>query len=157
MVLPFFDQVPLFQELAPDGGNAPTIPTTLTKKVLPFYLCPSDASVAWNQQKGGHAKSNYVGMFGSNKDQSDIGNGMFYFNSSTRTSDLTDYFYTTCKASPGAKDRICSLKPASDCSRDNQCVPHDDYSASSDCTRTHGTSASSSKTSRPALRPSQVQ
>ena len=90
MVLPFLDQAPLYQQLAPDGGNAPTAPTALTKTVLPFYLGPSDASAAGNQQTGGHAKSNYVGMFGSNKDLSDIGNGMFYFNSSTRTSDLTD-------------------------------------------------------------------
>lgn len=106
MVLPFFDQALLYQQLAPDGGNAPTAPNDLTKTVLPFYLCPSDASPAWNQQKGGHAKSNYVGMFGSNKDLSDVGNGMFYYNSSTRTSDLTDGMSNTIAAGERSWDGL---------------------------------------------------
>ena len=106
MALPFLDQAPLYQQLAPDGGNAPTTPTALTKTVLPIYLCPSDASPLWNQQKGGHAKSNYVGMFGSNKDLSDIGNGMFYFNSSTRTSDLTDGMSNTIAAGERSWDGL---------------------------------------------------
>ena len=87
MLLPFFDQGPLYQKLAPNGDNAPT---PLTLVVLLFHICPSDASGDWNQQKGGHAKSNYVAMFGSNKDWSDVGNGMFFYNSSTRVRNVTD-------------------------------------------------------------------
>ena len=90
MLLPYLDQGPLYQRLAPNGGNAPTIPDANTRTVLPVLICPSDASANWNQQKGGHAKSNYVAMFGSNKDFSEIGNGMFFYNSSTRDRDITD-------------------------------------------------------------------
>lgn len=90
MLLPFQDQATLYQKLDPNGANAPSSPTNETTTVLPVYLCPSDASEPWNRQKGGHAKSNYVGMFGSNKDFSDVGNGMFFYNSSTRDRDITD-------------------------------------------------------------------
>ena len=90
MLLPYLEQGPLYQQLAPNGDNAPTIPDPNTRTVLPLLICPSDASANWNQQKGGHAKSNYVAMFGSNKDFSDIGNGMFFYNSSTRDRDITD-------------------------------------------------------------------
>lgn len=90
MLLPFLDQAPLYQQLAPDGNNAPTDPSPESLTVLPVYQCPSDASPDWNQQKRGHAKSNYVGMFGSNRDASDVGNGMFFYNSATRIPDITD-------------------------------------------------------------------
>lgn len=90
MLLPYFDRSTLYQQLAPDGNNAPYQPDARTKVVLPFFLCPSDASGNWNLQKGGHAKSNYITMFGSNRDLSDTGNGMFFYNSSTRDRDVTD-------------------------------------------------------------------
>lgn len=90
MLLPYLDQAPLYHRMAPDGSNAPNVPDGNTTVVLPVYLCPSDSSENWNRQKGGHAKSNYVSMFGSNKDLSDLGNGMFYYNSSTRHRDITD-------------------------------------------------------------------
>lgn len=90
MLLPFLDQSPLYLQLAPNGGNAPIAPTSLTKTILRVYLCPSDPSDNWNTEKGGHAKSDYVGMFGSNRDASDLGDGMFYYNSSTRDRDVLD-------------------------------------------------------------------
>lgn len=98
MLLPFLDQSPLYLQLAPNGNNAPLAPTVQTKTVLPFYLCPSDASADWNLQKGGHAKSNYVAMYGSNRDESNVGNGMFYFNSSVRYRDITDGLSNTIAA-----------------------------------------------------------
>jgi prepilin-type processing-associated H-X9-DG protein len=45
-------------------------------------------------------------MFGSNKDFSDIGNGMFYYNSSTRTSDLTDGMSNTIAAGERSWDGL---------------------------------------------------
>ena len=106
MLLPYFDQSPLYQRLAPNGNNAPTGPDAQTTTVLPFYLCPSDASENWTLQKGGHAKSNYVAMFGSNKDWSDIGNGMFYYNSSTRDRDITDGMSNTIAAGERSWDGL---------------------------------------------------
>ncbi|MDB5344408.1 MAG: hypothetical protein JWP89_2785 [Schlesneria sp.] len=99
MLLPFLDQSPLYLQLAPNGNNAPTAADTLSKTVLPFYLCPSDPSDHWNQQMGGHAKSNYVTMYGSNRDDSPkVGNGMFFFNSSVRDRDVRDGLSNTIAA-----------------------------------------------------------
>ena len=95
MLLPFLDQSPLYHKLNPDGNNAPVVANDQTRAIVPIYLCPSDPSGLWNLQKQGHAKSNYVAMFGSNKDPSEtstgaVGNGAFYYNSSTRDRDFTD-------------------------------------------------------------------
>lgn len=91
MLLPFVDQSALYLQLAPNGNNAPTLPNSLSKTVLPIFVCPSDASDNWNMQFGGHAKSNFVAMYGSNRDASPkVGNGMFYFNSAVRNRDVTD-------------------------------------------------------------------
>lgn len=106
MVLPFLDQGPLYTALAPNGKNAPTDPTPLTLTVLPVFLCPSDTSENWNQQKRGHAKSNYIGMFGSNRDSSDVGNGMFYYNGSTRIRDITDGTSNTIAAGERSWDGL---------------------------------------------------
>ncbi len=106
MVLPFLDQTPLYQQLSPNGDNAPTVPTHQSKTVLPIFLCPSDASPEWNEQKGGHAKSNFVGMFGSNKDLSDVGNGMFFYNSSTKTRDIIDGMSNTIAAGERSWDGL---------------------------------------------------
>lgn len=111
MLLPFLDQRSLYDKLNPSGNNAPTLPTSDTKVVLPIYLCPSDGTGQWNMQKGGHAKSNYVAMFGSNKDQTptntgDLGNGAFYYNSSTRDRDITDGLSNTIAAGERAWDGL---------------------------------------------------
>lgn len=101
MFLPELDQAPLYQKLAPNGNNAPPLPNDLTRTVLRIYICPSDASPDWNQQKEGFAKSNYVAMFGSNRDNSSngmAGNGMFYFNSSVRFRDVLDGLSNTIAA-----------------------------------------------------------
>lgn len=91
MLLPYLDQSSLYQKLDPNGNNAPDQPNAMTTVVLPFYLCPSDPSPNIIQQMNGHAKSNYVAMYGSNRDDLPaVGNGMFYFNSSTRDRDVTD-------------------------------------------------------------------
>lgn len=109
MLLPDLDQGNLYLKLNPKGDNAPGAPTDDTKVVLPFYLCPSDGTGNWNLQKDGHAKSNYVAMFGSNKDPSatstgDLGNGAFYYNSSTRDRDITDGLSNTIAAGERAWD-----------------------------------------------------
>jgi prepilin-type N-terminal cleavage/methylation domain-containing protein len=98
MLLPFIDQATLYNNLAPNGNNAPASPNSLSTTVIGLYVCPSDTSDNRNLQKGGHAKSNYIGMFGSNRDQSDIGNGVFYYNSSTRYRDITDGLSNTIMA-----------------------------------------------------------
>jgi prepilin-type N-terminal cleavage/methylation domain-containing protein len=90
MLLPDLGQSPLYLQMTPNGNNAPTAPTATSSVVIPSYICPSDASENLNWQKGGHAKSNYVGMFGANKDLSTIGNGLFFYNSSTRYRDVLD-------------------------------------------------------------------
>lgn len=106
MLLPFYDQSTLYHQLAPNGNNAPFAPDQNTSVVLPFFLCPSDTSPNWNLQKGGHAKSNYITMFGSNRDLSDIGNGMFFYNSSTRDRDVTDGRSNTIAAGERSWDGV---------------------------------------------------
>ena len=72
-VLPFIDQGPLYNSLAPNGNNFPSAPTTLTKTILPVFLCPSDASgsihtataMGGDGATNGHAKSNYPAIYGS--------------------------------------------------------------------------------------------
>ena len=68
-----------------DSGYQPMPHVSGPALAGPCYL-RGDIGYSWNNSPS----ANYVGMFGSNKDLSDIGNGMFYFNSTTRTRDLTD-------------------------------------------------------------------
>ncbi|MDZ4686596.1 MAG: DUF1559 domain-containing protein [Planctomycetaceae bacterium] len=102
-VLPYIDQGPLYNALAPNGSNFPTSPTTLTKTVLPVYLCPSDPSgnivtstaMGGDGAGNGHAKSSYPAMYGSTavdyvNNSARNTRGIFWYNSNTRIRDITD-------------------------------------------------------------------
>ena len=102
-VLPWIDQGPLYNSLAPNGNNFPSAPTTLTKTILPVFLCPSDASPAIHTATAmggdgatnGHAKSNYPAIYGSTsvdyvQKSAESTRGLFWYNSATRIRDITD-------------------------------------------------------------------
>ncbi len=102
-VMPWIDQAPLYNSIAPNGNNFPSAPTTLTKTILPVFLCPSDPSPAIHTATAmggdgatnGHAKSNYPAIYGStgvDYVQKSAANtrGIFWYNSATRIRDITD-------------------------------------------------------------------
>ena len=102
-ILPYLDQGPLYAMLAPNGNNFPAAPTDLTKTILPVYLCPSEArgpihtSFAMGGDGGsnGHARSSYPAIFGSASvnyvnTAAATARGIFWYNSATRISDVTD-------------------------------------------------------------------
>ncbi|MDB5338151.1 MAG: hypothetical protein JWN70_3770 [Planctomycetaceae bacterium] len=101
--LPYIDQGPLYNALAPNGNNFPSSPTTLTKTILPVFLCPSDPSpnihtataMGGDGSTTGHAKSNYPAIFGSLgvvyvQNTAANTRGIFWYNSATRIRDITD-------------------------------------------------------------------
>lgn len=102
-VMPQIDQGTLYAALAPNGNNFPTTPTALTKTILPIFLCPSDPSpsihtataLGGDGTGNGHAKSNYPAIYGSTavdyvqKSAPDT-RGIFWYNSATRLSQITD-------------------------------------------------------------------
>lgn len=102
-VLPEIDQAPLYMALNPNGNNFPLTPTTSTRTILPVFICPSDASPAIHTatamggdgSQNGHAKSNYPAIFGSTgvtyvQIAPNETRGIFWYNSVTRLSDITD-------------------------------------------------------------------
>jgi len=71
-ILPFADQAPLYNKIAPNGANFPNAPDDLLRTPLSLFQCPSDASGNINMfedMRGGNAegfaKSNYAGIYGS--------------------------------------------------------------------------------------------
>lgn len=98
MLLPFMDQSPLFEQMAPSGDMDLTNGTLLgyLRTPLVAYQCPSDSKPNLNDKSKPkvHAKkeialSNYIGVMG-NYLSDPTGNGSLYQNSSVKMRDLTD-------------------------------------------------------------------
>lgn len=92
MLLPYVEQTPLFRNLGVSDTAFSGAPTLSSQQVIPVYICPSDTGPNVNSERGNHAKSNYAGVFGSVEieDWDDVGNGIFYVNSSVRWRDVSD-------------------------------------------------------------------
>ncbi|WP_166825689.1 DUF1559 domain-containing protein [Thalassoroseus pseudoceratinae] len=100
LILPFIEQGNLHEQMGvstvdfdlvdgTDDGTAS--PTPETETVLDAYRCPSDTGGELNSNRGGHAVSNYIGVYGSCcRDNLNAGNGMFWSNSSVRMRDVED-------------------------------------------------------------------
>jgi hypothetical protein len=107
-VLPYVEQANLYNALAPNGNNFPAAPSSLTKTILPIFICPSDASgnivtstpLGGDGGVNGHAKSNYPAIYGSttvnyvNTAARNV-RGMFWYNSAVKIRDVTDGTSTT--------------------------------------------------------------
>jgi len=102
-ILPYIDQAPLYNSLAPNGNNFPAAPNAFTRTILPAFLCPSDpsGSIVTSQAMGGdnagngHAKSNYQGVSGSGSlnyalQLAATTYGIFNYNSKVAIRDITD-------------------------------------------------------------------
>lgn len=102
-VLPFLDQIPLYNGLNAKGNNFPASPNYYTKTILPVFLCPSDPTgkivtstpMGGNGSSDGHAKSSYPAIFGStsvNYINTAAGNkrGIFWYNSNTTLKEVVD-------------------------------------------------------------------
>ncbi len=102
-LLPYIDQAPLYNALAPNGNNFPLTPTALTMTILPAYLCPTDpsgnivTSLAMGGTAGGlgHAKLSYPAIYGSTgvdyvQKSAITTQGIFWYNSAVRIRDITD-------------------------------------------------------------------
>ncbi len=107
-VLPYIDQANLYNALAPNGNNFPSVPTALTRTILPIFICPSDPSgpivtstpLGGDGLSSGHAKSSYPAIFGSTtvnyvNTATRAQRGMFWYNSAVRIRDVTDGTSTT--------------------------------------------------------------
>lgn len=71
-ILPFADQAPLYNQIAPNGANFPASSNALLRTPLPLFLCPSDPSGSLNrfsrmdgEDGAGFGKSNYLGVQGN--------------------------------------------------------------------------------------------
>ena len=66
-ILPFLEQKPLYDQLAPTGVIPPPTEGTAIMTQLNVYRCPSDSGEAFNEHYKGYPTANYVGngqMFG---------------------------------------------------------------------------------------------
>ncbi|MBC7818838.1 MAG: DUF1559 domain-containing protein [Planctomycetaceae bacterium] len=102
MLLPMMDQSPLFKALAPNSPNSlrdalgNPLKRTVMQQSLPAFVCPSDRGGSTNPKRKLDpsglnvevAKSNYLGCMGV--DRNSPADGVFYFNSSIRMSDIRD-------------------------------------------------------------------
>lgn len=103
-ILPFMDQAPLYNLLAPNGQNFPPTPNQYSRTVLTGYQCPTEASPALHFAfplggdgvADGHARSSYSAVSGSG-DNADYANktaretrGILWYNSNVRIRDVTD-------------------------------------------------------------------
>jgi prepilin-type N-terminal cleavage/methylation domain-containing protein/prepilin-type processing-associated H-X9-DG protein len=95
LTLPFIEQQNVHDALGIGAGAAvPSSPNNDTKTVISAFICPSDPSGNLNLDRGGHAKSNYQGVYGSVKPNPDPntgpGNGMFFERSNIGFHSITD-------------------------------------------------------------------
>ncbi|MBW3542591.1 MAG: DUF1559 domain-containing protein [Planctomycetes bacterium] len=92
-LLPFVEQARLYGQI--DFNRRFDKPNVFTKTTLAIYRCPDDTSGDLNAVRGGYATSNYSGNYGSvairgSVDTEKQSNGVFWWNSSARTRDITD-------------------------------------------------------------------
>ncbi|WP_437225116.1 DUF1559 domain-containing protein [Planctomicrobium sp. SH661] len=107
--LPFIDQAPLYNTLAPNGNNFPAVTVNVSKTTLTVFRCPSEPSgpLITNTDFGGdgagngYASASYAAVIGSggleyhincdgNNPNPEARYGTFWYNSRTRLRDLTD-------------------------------------------------------------------
>ncbi|TWU25180.1 hypothetical protein Pla52o_14780 [Novipirellula galeiformis] len=72
------------------GSTSETVTTVQTTTPLPVFECPSDPGPSINTKRGGHAKTNYVGVFGSGYSTSSAGGG--YHDSNAKSSQFNGLF-----------------------------------------------------------------
>ncbi|MBM82015.1 MAG: prepilin-type cleavage/methylation domain-containing protein [Planctomycetaceae bacterium] len=138
MILPYLDQEPLYNQLAPGNlhfSNAldDAQQVSLMQTVLPIFLCPSDPSVRLNVPRsmtsatGGSAKlatGNIVGSLGVETESPT--DGVLYINSDIRVDDILDGASNVFMAGErstlngagvwaGATNRVCGMTVPSDC------------------------------------------
>jgi prepilin-type N-terminal cleavage/methylation domain-containing protein len=102
-ILPYIDQAPLYNQLAPNGNNFPAAPTALTQTKLPAFQCPTEASpdihfqddMGGDSTGNGHARSSYAAIYGSDEVYYAFPiaanrKGMFAYNSAVRIRDISD-------------------------------------------------------------------
>lgn len=110
-ILPGIEQSALFDSMQVNqktlnehrGSTSESVTTVETTTPIAVFECPSDPGPSINVKRGGHAKSNYVGVFGSGFSTSSAGggyhdsnakssqfNGMFAGNSRVRFRDIRD-------------------------------------------------------------------
>jgi len=110
-LLPFVEETNLYQSLKVSSATldqhrnstTETVTTAETRTPISGFMCPSDIGPSVNANRGGHAKTNYVGVYGSGYSTSNASggyldtnskstrfNGMFAGNSNVRMRDLVD-------------------------------------------------------------------
>ncbi|QDS86927.1 putative major pilin subunit [Rosistilla ulvae] len=97
-ILPAIEQSPLFDALEVNtksldehrGSTTETVTTVQTTTPLSVFECPSDPGPSINTKRGGHAKTNYVGVFGSGFSTSSAGGG--YHDSNAKSSQFNGLF-----------------------------------------------------------------
>ena len=103
-ILPFMEQAPLYEQLAPNGPNFPATPTPLTRTILSVFQCPTEAAgdlhtataLGGNGSSDGHARSSYAAVCGAgngaNYNQAQLAEhrGIFGYNTRTRIASVTD-------------------------------------------------------------------
>jgi len=106
LILPYIEQVELFDRLGPNGPNFPATPTDATRTAVGAFLCPSEVGpvlhsafpLGGNGSNDGHAKSSYSAVAGSSTPVEYRGHdvlaaerrGMFGYNSKVRDGDVSD-------------------------------------------------------------------
>ncbi len=100
LILPFIEQGNLHERMGVatvefdmvDGTDDGTAnPTPETETVLSTFRCPSDPGGDLNSNRGGHAVSNYMGVFGpGGLHNFNPGLGLFWCNSRVRMRDIED-------------------------------------------------------------------
>ncbi len=92
-LLPFMDQLPLFEQLDPNGCSMPAANTlyngiALLQQPMPAFTCPTDVGDATNPFMGGYSKSNYCISEQIGGNAASAANSPYNFQ--TRHRDLTD-------------------------------------------------------------------
>ena len=92
LVLPYMEQSPIYDAMKVSTADFDGVPTPYTQNLILSYTCPSDVGPSINVDRGGHAKSNYAGVAGSDEleEWDQVGNGMFFINSNIRLTEVTD-------------------------------------------------------------------
>lgn len=97
-ILPFVEQTTLFDAMRVNqqtlnqhrGSTTETVTTVETTTPVAAFECPSDPGPSINTKRGGHAKTNYVGVFGSGNSTSNANSG--YHDSNAKSSQFNGLF-----------------------------------------------------------------